>query len=299
MAWPRNTFTLVEMLVSVFTLGLIAAASAALLSATLDAQAAAQSRAAIYREGLIAMERMTAGVRVCSILMIPNGRFRTRTVLAFSGSVNEDSDFFFGDPLFPRIDEDVHSDADANNKPGLAYIDDDYDGGTDENLDGTYIGQDWYDLANDDEDSEYNEDWIDGRDNDGDGTIDEDMGGDMNDDGFAGIRGVDDDGDGLVDEIVNASSVYDDDEDGLATEDVFNPILYVFDANTNTLREENPATGQSVELSDRVVLFQASYAAPGLLAITLSLQDDDGRTVTFSETICARNVLQRTGRRVR
>ena len=55
-------------------------------------------------------------------------------------------------------------------------------------------------------------DGIPDADNDGDGRIDEDPGADLNQDGYAGIRGIDDDGDGQVDETNKEDD--DEDEDG-------------------------------------------------------------------------------------
>ena len=64
--------TLVELLVAVMVLGLISVAVTAYLSSVLNAHASGNKRSALYREGLLAMERMTAGARRCTYLLIPN-----------------------------------------------------------------------------------------------------------------------------------------------------------------------------------------------------------------------------------
>ena len=171
-------------------------------------------------------------------------------------------------------------------KCGIAGIDDDGDAQIDEWL---LWNQD------DDEDGVIDEDPIDGVDNDGDGNIDEDCGIDTNNDGAPGIVGMDDDGDGVVDE----GSIWDDDEDGQYGRDVLNEVIYAFDNGTNTLAESFPQTGESVVLSNHVTSFEAKYISPTQIRILLRLTGDDGESVTFTEHVCPRNTLQKTGKRVR
>ena len=283
--------TLVELLVTLTIMGIIAMAAMPLLSTCLDAHSQGDARSGLYQEGLMAMERMTGGVRRCTFLLIPNAHNTTRDILAFSGFINDDNDYYFNDPLFPRIDEESSADMNLDGECGIAGIDDDGDILIDECL----IGD-----QDDDEDGVMDEDPIDGVDNDGDGNIDEDCGIDTNNDGAPGIVGMDDDGDGVVDE----DSIWDDDEDGQFAEDILNEMIYTFDNGTNTLTESIPYTGEATELSTRVTLFQVTYDAPDAthgprVQIALTLMGDDGESVQFVEYVYPRNILQKTGKRVK
>ena len=141
--------TLAELLVAVTITALLTVVSASILYAALQTQAYTSDRAAVLKEGVIAMERMTNGLRRATYLHIPNGTGQQRTLLAFSGAVNDDNDHHFGDPLFPRIDEDPPRDASNDGQPGIATLDDDGDGGIDE-IDSAF--------DDDDEDGARNED---------------------------------------------------------------------------------------------------------------------------------------------
>lgn len=144
----QKGLTLIELLIAIAIFGLIAAAAAALLSASLNANTQGDSRYGLYREGLMIMERMTGEVRRCTFLLIPNAHNDVRDILAFSGFVNEDNDFYFDDdPLFPRIDEDPKKQMTDDGKSGIEGVDDDGDGQVDES------GQD-----DDDEDGLVDED---------------------------------------------------------------------------------------------------------------------------------------------
>jgi prepilin-type N-terminal cleavage/methylation domain-containing protein len=277
--------TLVELLFATAILGIIAAAALPLLSVLLESHKNGSARFQLYHEGLIAMERMTDGVRRSTYLLIPNAHSPTRDMLAFSGRINDDDDYYFNDPLFPRIDEDTAYDMDEDGYHGIHGIDDDGDGSIDEG----------FGNSDDDEGSFPNEDPLDGVDNDGDGNIDEDIPADSNADGAPGIAGIDDDGDGQVDE----GDVLDDDEDGTIAETGLFPVLYRFDSGTHTLRESIPKLGLTTDLSTHVTSFQVNYEAPGKILIALTLTDDDGDSITFTEYVYPRNTFQKTGKRVR
>ena len=320
----QRGLTLVELLITIVIMSIIAAGAAGMLSASLQAHAYATARSSLYQEGQLAMERMTAGVRNCTYLLIPNAHTPSRDTLAFSGAVNDDNDYYFGDTLFPRIDEDLGADGDANGAPGLEKYDDDGDSSADEGAD-----------EDDDEDGSSGEDPLDGQDNDGDGNVDEDFGADANADASPGIASMDDDGDGSVDE----GQTDDDDEDGSSDEDPLNPVLYVstqllvavpipiktIPENTNkttgekkaelkleplepirldrTLREIHPDTGQTIVLSTHVKDFEVLYEADDgthdpRISITLTLVGDNGETVTFSEYVYPRNIMQKCGKKV-
>lgn len=281
--------TLVELLIAVSLVGMLTAAAALLLDSSLKAHTYASESSNLMREGTLAMERMTSGVRNSTYLLIPNAHKVTREILAFSGMINDDNDFYFGDPLFPRIDEDPSRQMVPNSASGLAGIDDDDDGLTDEG-----------NFQDDDEDSLLDEDPLDGLDNDGDGNIDEDLNFDANADGNPGISGIDDDGDGQIDE----GSSKDDDEDGFVDEDGLNPVIYSFDNVAGTLTESFPETGETVVLSDQVIGFSTFYEPPNAthaprITISLTLAGADGDPVPFVQTVYPRNVLQKTGKKVR
>jgi len=252
--------TLVELLLAITCMAIISAAATFFLSTTLDIEVQGSTRSELYREGLSVMEKMKQGVKRCTYLTIPNSHNPTRDILAFSGTINEDNDFYFGDPLFPRIDEDRNRNTNMDGLAGIAGLDDDGDGSIDEG-----------DESDDDEDGSMNEDPLDGIDNDGDGNIDEDSGSDMNTDNQDGIKGMDDDGDGQVDEHV----IGDDDEDGSQDEDNFNYIIYSYDNATNRLTESIPFTGESTILSSQVTFFQVTREAPQRILIELTLTGDD------------------------
>jgi prepilin-type N-terminal cleavage/methylation domain-containing protein len=274
----QKGLTLIELLFATAILGIIAAAATPLVSICFESHKNGSARFELYHEGLIAMERMTDAVRRSTFLLIPNAHSPTRDILAFSGYVNDDNDFYFTDTLFPKIDEDPKKEMIDNGLSGLAGVDDDGDTLTDES-----------DRNDDDEDGLVDEDPLDGIDNDGDGNVDEDTGNDAN------IAGMDDDADGSVDE----GDVRDDDEDGAINEDPLNPIIYFYDSGSNTLKVSYTNDGQTVVLSDHVTAFQVNYEAPEKILISLTLTGDDGESITFTEYVCPRNTLQRTGKRVK
>ena len=91
-------------------------AAAGLLDASLQAHQHGTGRASLHREGLLAMSRMTEGVRRCTFLLVPNAHTVRRDLLVFSGLTNDDKDHYFDDALFPRIDEDLSWDMNADGK---------------------------------------------------------------------------------------------------------------------------------------------------------------------------------------
>ncbi len=283
----KRGLTLVELLMVTAIMGILSVASVGLLSSSFQAYDQGQARFDLQREGLLAMERMTDAARISTFLLVPNAHSTPRTVLALTGLTNDDDDYYFDDPLFPRIDEDLGFDMNEDGFNGIVSIDEDGDGSIDERS-GEFSGRD------DDEDGRVGEDHINGIDDDGDGNIDEDLYGDTNLDGAPGIAGVDDDGDGLVDE----GSMYDDDEDGTLDEIGIHPVVFQYDADAGTLTEWNTITGDTVVLSEKVKGFKVDYQRPQLITITLILQSGDDE-LEFVENVCLRNVEQKTGKRVR
>jgi prepilin-type N-terminal cleavage/methylation domain-containing protein len=285
---PQAGLSLVELLVATAILGMLAAAATQFTFTALRAQAAAEWRSTVRRDGMLAMERIAAGIKTCSFLLIPNSTNSVRSILAISGTDNDDNDFYFNDPLFPRIDEDPNPDMTSDGYAGIKGMDDDGDGATDE---GNYM--------DDDEDGQQGEELLDGEDNDGDGNVDEDLAQDMSGDGKAGIAGMDDDGNGVVDDRGTAYKM-DNDEDGRFYDDNIHPIVFALNAATKTLNEINRSLGQSNALVAQVTRFQVTYVRPGLVRIEMDVQDaDGGESITFTESVYARNTLQKTGKRVK
>lgn len=283
-------FTLVEMLLAVTIMGIIAGATMPLLSAILNAHASVSARSSLYQEGMLIMERITSGLRKTTVVAVPNGHSTTRDILAFSRLVNSDNDFYFGDPLLPRIDEDPGNYYSVGSY-GIKGVDEDDDGQVDEG-----------DVRDEDEDGLIDEDLLDGLDNDGDGTIDEEVNTDYLGNGVSGIFGIDDNGDGTVD----GELFEDDDEDGTIDEEEILFVVYVYNSSTNTLTEihTDASTGinspaPQVVLSTRVTQFEAIHQSPARIRIKLELTGEDGKDLKLDEKVYVRNVLQKTGKRVR
>ena len=91
----KKGLTLVELLFAMGIFTLIAVGATGLLSASLDNHAHGNARYGLYQEGLMIMERMTGQVRQCTFLFFPNNFNPTTEVIAFSGLVNDDNDFYF------------------------------------------------------------------------------------------------------------------------------------------------------------------------------------------------------------
>ena len=292
----RTGLSLIELLVASAIMALIAGSLSVLAGVALRQLADGSARLGLEREGLVIMERMASRVRTSSYVPIPNAHQTNRTLLAVSAMVNNDNDFYFGDPLFPRIDEDLGRYL-MDSGWGLCYVDDDGDGVADD-------GQ----TVDDDEDGASNEEILDGLDNDNDGNIDEDLGDDQTQDGMAGIASMDDDGDGSADN----NQKEDNDEDGAKGEDRLDGLLYSWNREDQSLHEIllDPVWSLSRPLADtvlstNVIAFAASYRRPGpqndspLIDISLTLRRGDGTAVLFKETVHPRNIRQKTGRRVR
>ena len=45
------------------------------------------------------LERLSSSVRTCTFLFIPNAHQPSRHILAFSGLINEDNDYYFDDSV--------------------------------------------------------------------------------------------------------------------------------------------------------------------------------------------------------
>jgi len=294
----ENGLTLMELLITVTILLIIAAVATPLLSGSLDAHRSGIARSRLYREGLMLMERMTRNVRNTTYLQIPNNHLATRNLLAVSNLINEDNDFYFNDSLFPRVDENFGDY--ISSRRGIMGLDDNGDTLIDN------CGDD-----DDDEDGSSNEEILDGLDNDSDGNIDEDLSTDFTKDGKTGILGMDDDGDGTVDEQKNPNPLGDEDEDDSKGEDRVTFFLYTHDSATKTLREIVPGfydgmygPTSNVILSTRVTAFSTTYYPSNAanyprISIALTLTGDDGDSVQFFEYVYPRNILQKTGKKVK
>ena len=274
--------TLIELLLAVTVTALISAAATALVSACLQAYSTQSSDSQLYAEGVFLMDRITNEARVSSTFLLPNSQAPVRTFIAFSRNLNEDGDYYYGDTLFPKCDEDSAEDLGNDGHSGIFGVDDDGNGFVDD------MG-----IRDDDEDGLNDEDPVDGRDNDEDGSVDEDPGQDRNGDGAPGVSGLDDDNDGNVDE----THWKDDDEDIAEDEDWVNPVLYSWNGS-DTLSQEIPATATVTPLSTQVTFFQVTHEAPGRIKVEMTLTGG-GQTAAFVEYVCPRNTYQKTGKRVR
>ncbi|MCH8194147.1 MAG: DUF11 domain-containing protein, partial [Planctomycetes bacterium] len=157
----KSGITLVELVIAVSIMSGIAVTAGALLSVCLRSHAYATERSELHQEGALLMQRMTSGLAKTTHLLIPNAHATTRVILAFAEPINEDNDFYFDDPLFPRVNEDMKRQMTNDGKAGIKGIDDDGDGAVDEG-----------NRNDDDEDGLVDEDPLDGIDNDGDSLID-------------------------------------------------------------------------------------------------------------------------------
>jgi prepilin-type N-terminal cleavage/methylation domain-containing protein len=298
--WDKDGgFTLVELMISIAIMAALSVSLGRLVATCMRFESASAGAPAAYEQGVLAVERMVAGLKSCTGLQVPNNHSPSRELLAFSGTFNDDGDTYFGDALCPRVDEDAPSDMSCDSAPGLAGIDDDGDGLTDE-----AGGLAWADaVRDDDEDGAFDEDRLDGIDNDGDGDIDEDTSSDENADASPGVSGVDDDGDGFADEGGGAEAA-NDDEDGASDEDGVDAVLYTFDAATGTLREAFPRTGESGIVCGNVAAFTVTYTPPDAttdpyITISLTVSGESGETITIVEDVYPRNLIQKWGKRVR
>ena len=288
-------FTLVEVVIATAILALLAVGLTRMLQSHIRVTEAKESGLETYREGRAAMARMTRDVRVCTQLLIPNGYGTTRDILAVAGFHNDDDDYYFNDPLFPRVDEDPKKDIGDDGQPGIKGYDDDGDGWIDTSGDKEDDDEDYYDHGT------KNEDPVNGWDDDHDGTIDEDYGDDINDDDEPGIEDWDDDGDGQDDE----GDKEDDDEDGDKNEDAVDALIFQF--NPDSSRVEEVHTWEKEDntsvLCDHVTGFSVRYYDDNYytypyIQINLTLTADDGRIFTLSERVYPENTVQKTGRRV-
>ncbi|OIN05584.1 PilW family protein [Oceanisphaera psychrotolerans] len=255
----QQGLTLPELLGAVAILSLLMAGLGGLIGSALELQSAGQTKNTLAQEARFALARMTESVQNSHRLLLPladnlatswSEHIRVETVPASppEGSstlatavlavtlsprqdldgdgwadANNDKDFLDRnnngqrDPgEAERIDEDLDADNTLDGAPGIIGIDDDGDGSVDESS-ATNPARD------NDEQGGHGDDPQGNGDQDGDGAIDEDMPADMNQDQKPGLAGIDDDFDGLIDE---GSINHDDDEDGLAGEDNFEPVVY-------------------------------------------------------------------------
>lgn len=280
--------TLVELILSIAIMSIVTLGLSSMVLVSLRAYDYGTNRTELHLEAMGLMERITNGVRRSTFVFIPNAHKATRTLLSFSGDVNDDNDNFFGDSLFPKFDEDGGNDMGNDGRSGLKSLDDNGNNLTDEGA-----------TANDDEDLLTDEDPINGEDDDNDGNFDEDPGTDWQDDNLPGLAGIDDNGNGTVDDG-NGSA--DDDEDGSTNEDSLNPITYqITGGQFIENRQEGSSGGDDAVLSTKVTLFSVLFEpadathAPRY-RITLRLTED-GRSITLNEYVYPRNSFQKTGRR--
>lgn len=302
----QSGLSLVETLITISIAGFLIIGMSELVGFALKAETSIRAKNDSLQRGRFAMQLMVSSVRMTRRLMIP---LAENTNTAYSESVrnilavtidptqdrdgdgwadgNNDKDFLdinnnsFQDGGEPeRIDEDTQGDMTNDNKSGIILIDDDGDGHIDESA-----------VADDDEDSLFNEDKLDYIDNDNDGSIDEDMGHSMRESGASGILGFDDDYDGSIDE----EDGKDDDEDGPQGDDWLDPVVYFLTGSTLVQRVPNinPVDGtdyQENPILENVTNFQVIRIPQGggravLVEITLELISTDGEQLSFNTRV--------------
>jgi prepilin-type N-terminal cleavage/methylation domain-containing protein len=244
-----NGFTLIELLVALALGAILFAGLNGIVGQALHIHDSVRDKNNLTRQTRFAMQRMEQAVGNTRLLMLPlndnpnttwpenereetvpasappAGSSKATAVLAATINPTQDLD---GDGTPDadndgdgQIDEDIDGDRTNDTAAGIYLIDDDGDGSVDESTAGY-----WDD---DEESSTWDEDPVNGIDDDGDGTVDEDSFMDMNADNCPGTCGVDNDNDGQVDE---GSTAYDDDEDGLADEDWYDPVVFYLAGGT-------------------------------------------------------------------
>lgn len=305
-------FTIIELMIALVISALLLTAMTGLVDNAFESRSETSLRNAAAIDARFAMQRMVTAVRDTKRLMLPladnpntdwREHVREQTVPAsppegsstlatavlavtLGPSLDIDEDGFedADNDKDGRIDEDVGSDNTNDGITGIIGIDDDGDGAVDEPA-ATTVADD------NDEDGVKTDDWFDGADNDGDGSIDEDMIHDMNKDFSPGIAGFDDDGDGAVDEGHNA----DDDEDGAANEDWFDPVVFFLDGSTLMERRPNinPVDGNDYTefpIADNVTRFSVERVPDTgrravLVDITLDISPPNGERVSLNTRV--------------
>jgi type II secretory pathway pseudopilin PulG len=300
--------TLVELLIALSLAAIVMLGLARVVRSSAASEAQRDERDALAANVQIALERMTAGVRDTTRLLLPladdpgtvaNEAVREQSIPARAGHASETAVLAVALPRtldrngdgIPdadndgdgRFDEDHHTDSTDDGATGIKSIDDDNDGLVDEIL--LYVGDD-------DEDGAVGEDPLNSIDDDGDGSIDEDVPADMNDDGRPGVADVDDDGDGVADE----GGYTDDDEDGRVSEDGLEPVVFHLDGDTlmervpvpwdlNKDGNVNAADWVDEPLAEGVTFFRVERIAGGraeLIDLTLEVVAAGGARVRLS-----------------
>jgi prepilin-type N-terminal cleavage/methylation domain-containing protein len=239
-------FTLLEVLIVLAFAGILVVATLGLVTPALESFHYSQARNDLVMQGNFAMEQMIDAVTKTRRLLLPladnpatSQDESRRNLLAVTldpqidrdqdgyADANNDRDFFDTNGNFIRdgdelenIDEDIPPDNTNDGYPGIIYIDDDNDGETDE----------WWDngdmYTDNDEDGQMREDHIDGTDNDGDSSIDEDIPKEN-------------------DQAGGDAKTYDNDGDGLKSEDWLDPVVFYVSDDGTTLLQRIPVVNST------------------------------------------------------
>lgn len=309
----QKGLSLLELLISIAIAGLLIAAISGVVGTALNAERGTRVQNDTLQQARFAMQRMVNAVSKTRYLMIPLGenpatvwKESERNVLSVTldptldrnkdgwADANNDKDFLdvnnngsknVGEP--ERIDEDLSNDSTNDGNTGIIGIDDNGDGIIDT---GSSSNNDEDGTSLEDSIGDWNNDGV--ADDDQDGSLDEDVQQDMNKDDKPGIAGKDDDLDGAIDEGVK---IDDDDEDGLASEDWLDPV--VFFLNGTTLMERipniNPASGADYTeypIADNVSQLlvkriMGGNASTALVDITLTLTPPGVEPITLNTRI--------------
>lgn len=295
----QQGLSLVELTAAMAVGSLILAALGGVIAQALQTERVIRANNDVHRQARFAMQQMLEAVSHSQRLILPLGE---NTATAWSESIrdpgvlavtlnpkldrnkdgwadaNNDQDYLdlnnngsrqSGEP--ERIDEDVSHDMTNDGFPGIIGIDDDGDGLIDEGSEN-----------DDDEDGAIDEDEMLSGDNDNDGAEDEDFSFDSSNDNEPGISGIDDDYDGNIDE----GNKDDDDEDGLLSEDWYDPVVFYLSGTTLMQRipNINPSDGTDYSeypIAENVSQFRVERIPQGggrgiLIDISLTLTNDEG-----------------------
>ncbi len=309
----QKGLSLLEVLIALAIAGVLIAAISGAVGSALNAQRGTRVQNDTLQQARFAMQLMVNAVSKTRYLMIPLGenpatawKESERNVLAVTldptldrnkdgwADANNDKDYLnvnnngskdAGEP--ERVDEDLSNDNTNDNKAGIIGIDDNGDGIIDT---GSTTSNDEDGISLEDSVGDWNNDGV--ADDDQDGSLDEDEHQDMNKDDKPGIAGKDDDLDGAIDE---GGKIDDDDEDGLASEDWLDPV--VFFLNGTTLMERlpniNPIDGTDYTqypIAENVSQFLVKRITGGngttaLVDISLTLTPSNADPVTLNTRI--------------
>lgn len=284
--------SLTELVIAMTILSMISVGAGMLLQGAVDIYEYGSGRSVGMYEAQRVLSRVRQDVFTTSHLFFPHGATPTSTALIIAAGTNQDNDSYANNSRFPRVDEDLSADMNNDGNSG--------DPSTSSLLGGLLsgLGSLLGNRNDDDGDGANNEDPWDGIDNDNDGVIDEDTGGDVNGDGYAGMRYVDENMNNQTDNTASDN----DDEDGSTNEDWLESLVYSYDA-TNKRILRTVSGGSSTVVATGIGGFSVTYeggtaTAEPRLKVRVTVNNTGGTTSVLEEYMVVRNLKQRDARRV-